>query len=72
MCEVAPGDLAVSDLEDNSALALVGDQQDAFVRIRAAAARYLPARGENAAPDGATFGVSVMPHSNFSNGNGAN
>ncbi|MFE7028846.1 DNA/RNA helicase domain-containing protein [Streptomyces sp. NPDC057621] len=33
-----------ADLEGSSAFALVGDQQEAFVRIRRAAARHLPAR----------------------------
>ncbi|MFE5884769.1 DNA/RNA helicase domain-containing protein [Streptomyces hydrogenans] len=39
-------------LEGHSAFALVGDQQDAFVRIRAAAARYLPGRGMPAGRSG--------------------
>ncbi|MFJ9352449.1 DNA/RNA helicase domain-containing protein [Streptomyces sp. NPDC101237] len=39
-----------SVLEGGSAFALVGDQQEAFVRIRAAAAGFLPAAGSPAAP----------------------
>ncbi|MFD6245593.1 DNA/RNA helicase domain-containing protein [Streptomyces roseolus] len=39
-------------LEGHSAFALVGDQQDAFVRIRAAAARHLPGRDASAGPSG--------------------
>lgn len=39
-----------SVLEGHSAFALVGAQQDAFVNIRAAAARHLPAGGETERP----------------------
>ncbi|MDX3130061.1 DUF2075 domain-containing protein [Streptomyces europaeiscabiei] len=48
-----------ADLEGNNAFALVGDQQDAFVRIRAAAARHLPARGQDTAPDGGGEGAAI-------------
>ncbi|MFG3207766.1 DNA/RNA helicase domain-containing protein [Streptomyces sp. NPDC048192] len=44
-----------SVLEGSFAFALVGDQQDAFIRIRAAATRHLPAvaaAGADQAPDG--------------------
>ncbi|MEU6804969.1 DNA/RNA helicase domain-containing protein [Streptomyces neyagawaensis] len=40
-----------ADLEGNSTFALVGDQQDAFVRIRRAAARHLPSPGQDGAPE---------------------
>ncbi|MET7565916.1 DNA/RNA helicase domain-containing protein [Streptomyces sp. NPDC005479] len=54
-----------SDLEGTSAFALVGDQQDAFVRIRGAAVRHLPARGEVMVRkgDGAVITVSGGPGS---------
>ncbi|MFI5979166.1 DNA/RNA helicase domain-containing protein [Streptomyces sp. NPDC051452] len=39
-----------ADLDGNSAFALVGDQQDAFVRVRQAAARHLPGRDPATAP----------------------
>ncbi|WP_181924113.1 DNA/RNA helicase domain-containing protein [Streptomyces inhibens] len=56
-----------SDLEGNSTFALVGDQQDAFVRIRAAAAHHLPAHGEDtvqgAGGAGAVITVSGGPGS---------
>ncbi|MDQ0847623.1 DNA/RNA helicase domain-containing protein [Streptomyces sp. V1I6] len=37
----------------------MGDQQDAFLRIRAAAARHLPARGENIVRDGGGAGAVI-------------
>ncbi|MEU2732560.1 DNA/RNA helicase domain-containing protein [Streptomyces griseoviridis] len=54
-----------SELEGTSAFALVGDQQDALVRIRAAAARHLPARGKAMGQegDGAVITVSGGPGS---------
>ncbi|MGY0071693.1 DNA/RNA helicase domain-containing protein (plasmid) [Streptomyces sp. QTS137] len=55
-----------ADLEGNGAFALVGDQQDAFVRIRQAAARHLPGRGRHPAPgggEGAIITVSGGPGS---------
>ncbi|MER6160310.1 DNA/RNA helicase domain-containing protein [Streptomyces sp. NPDC001868] len=48
-----------SVLEGNSAFALVGDQQDAFVRINAAASRHLPAPGSPKAPDEAGAVITV-------------
>lgn len=41
-----------SALEGNNTFALVGDQQDAFVRIRAAATRHLPSDGQDFVRDG--------------------
>ncbi|CAL9279464.1 DNA/RNA helicase domain-containing protein [Streptomyces sp. SudanB52_2052] len=56
-----------ADLEGSSTFALVGDQQDAFVRIRQAAARYLPSLGQDSAPEdegeGAVITVSGGPGS---------
>ncbi|MGY4966672.1 DNA/RNA helicase domain-containing protein [Streptomyces sp. 900105245] len=48
-----------SDLEGSSAFALVGDQQDAFVRVRQAAARHLPGRGQATAPGGGGAVITV-------------
>lgn len=48
-----------ADLEGNSAFALVGDQQDAFVRIRRAAARHLPSPGQDGAPEGGGGGAVI-------------
>ncbi|WP_328674145.1 DNA/RNA helicase domain-containing protein [Streptomyces sp. NBC_00328] len=54
-----------SELEGANTFALVGDQQDAFVRIRAVAAHHLPARGEKPVRkgDGAIITVSGGPGS---------
>ncbi|MFF0836739.1 MULTISPECIES: DNA/RNA helicase domain-containing protein [unclassified Streptomyces] len=60
-----------ADLEGHHAFALVGDQQDAFVRIRQEAARHLPGRHQDTAPargrggngDGAVITVSGGPGS---------
>ncbi|MET8102432.1 DNA/RNA helicase domain-containing protein [Streptomyces sp. NPDC005236] len=54
-----------SELEGTNTFALVGDQQDAFVRIRAEAARHLPARGEQPVRkgNGAVITVSGGPGS---------
>ncbi|MGV9503869.1 DNA/RNA helicase domain-containing protein [Streptomyces sp. NPDC003642] len=48
-----------ADLEGNSAFALVGDQQDAFVRIRRAAARHLPSPSQDGAPEGGGGGTVI-------------
>ncbi|MGW5609534.1 DNA/RNA helicase domain-containing protein [Streptomyces sp. NPDC003753] len=48
-----------ADLDGNRAFALVGDQQDAFVQIRQAAARYLPAGDEDMAADGGDEGAVI-------------
>ncbi|MFE0477347.1 DNA/RNA helicase domain-containing protein [Streptomyces sp. NPDC058947] len=48
-----------ADLEGNHAFALVGDQQDAFVRIRRAAARCLPSPGQACAAEGAGAVITV-------------
>ncbi|MFE2541013.1 DNA/RNA helicase domain-containing protein [Actinacidiphila glaucinigra] len=48
-----------SDLEGSSTFALVGDQQDAFVRIRAAATRCLPVRDKNAVHGGSGAVITV-------------
>ncbi|CAL9676314.1 hypothetical protein SUDANB105_07910 [Streptomyces sp. enrichment culture] len=47
------------DLEGNRAFALVGDQQDAFVWIRRAAARHLPAGDEEHTPGGGGAGAVI-------------
>ncbi|MGW3683362.1 DNA/RNA helicase domain-containing protein [Streptomyces prasinus] len=49
-----------ADLEGNGAFALVGDQQDAFVRIRQAAARHLPGRDRHPASDGGEGAVITV------------
>ncbi|MFJ6354996.1 DNA/RNA helicase domain-containing protein [Streptomyces sp. NPDC092046] len=46
-------------LEGHSTFALVGAQQDAFVRIRAAAARHLPDRNGSTAQDSAGAGAVI-------------
>ncbi|MFI8483956.1 hypothetical protein [Streptomyces rubrogriseus] len=48
-----------ADLEGSSRFALVGDQQDAFVRIRRAAARHLPSPGQAAGPEGGGEGAVI-------------
>ncbi|MFF0009769.1 DNA/RNA helicase domain-containing protein [Streptomyces tibetensis] len=48
-----------ADLEGNHAFALVGDQQDAFVRIRRAAARHLPSPGQDGALEGGGEGAVI-------------
>ncbi|MEU7297920.1 hypothetical protein AB0A76_32775 [Streptomyces exfoliatus] len=49
-----------SILEGNSAFALVGDQQDAFLQIRATAALHLPGRGGCTAPGDGTGAVITV------------
>ncbi|MFE6788106.1 DNA/RNA helicase domain-containing protein [Streptomyces sp. NPDC057680] len=49
-----------SVLEGNSAFALVGDQQDAFLQIRATAALHLPGRGGSTAPGDGTGAVITV------------
>ncbi|MEU7429031.1 DNA/RNA helicase domain-containing protein [Streptomyces sp. NPDC040750] len=49
-----------ADLEGSHAFALVGDQQDAFVRVRQAAARHLPGRGQATAPAGGGGGGGAV------------
>ncbi|MEV5903399.1 DNA/RNA helicase domain-containing protein [Streptomyces sp. NPDC052127] len=53
-----------SVLQGSTAFALVGDQQDAFVRIRAAAARHLPAQaagaGRESGQEGEKAGGAVI------------
>ncbi|MGW7134670.1 DNA/RNA helicase domain-containing protein [Streptomyces bobili] len=48
-----------ADMAGNRAFALVGDQQDAFVKIRQAAARHLPVGDEGRAPDGGGEGAVI-------------
>ncbi len=48
-----------ADLTGNRAFALVGDQQDAFVRIRQAAASHLPNSDEGVAPNGSGEGAVI-------------
>ncbi|MFF9221461.1 DNA/RNA helicase domain-containing protein [Streptomyces viridosporus] len=48
-----------ADLTGSRAFALVGDQQDAFVRIRQAAAGHLPTGDADAAPDGGGEGAVI-------------
>ncbi|GAA2705152.1 DNA/RNA helicase domain-containing protein [Streptomyces anthocyanicus] len=48
-----------ADLEGSSRFVLVGDQQDAFVRIRRAAARHLPSPGQPAGPEGRGEGAVI-------------
>ncbi|MFB6963484.1 DNA/RNA helicase domain-containing protein [Streptomyces sp. NPDC056309] len=48
-----------ADLEGSSAFALVGDQQDAFVRVRQAAARHLAGRGQDTASAGGGEGAII-------------